>query len=437
MEKWVEVARALVQIGKKDEAVKVLKSKILGTLLLVPSSENEDTIVKGLFVMIAATTSKRRKSCLIKILRRRILRSERFKDDMAVLDMLESKPTTYYKTQNRTSPLILEFVKTNAIHTYRWRLSNKVELMLRMKDLKLSRYMPRTSFLCARECKDVKTRMRICREIGSPKPCWFVKRGAQDRGEGIVTCFSVGDLDNAVTRLNNESSKEQHVRDDEVLLVQQCPERLVLWNSRKFHLRVFVLCEKHVRRIWLFGDAIMYASTSKYQGTSRKAHLTNFSQQDSVVSDTFQGVASKCLTSKTWFCTVSRCVHDVFSKLRSSLIKDEEEEEEQKKEETLDLFDVELLGLDMLLVKSTIEEEEVKILEINQLPHVNESRQTDEVRIKITRPMINGICKLITNVNTTTASESLSSKSSSSSSEEEEEEEENSTSSTWKPIPLI
>ena len=181
----------------------------------------------------------------------------------------------------------------------------------------------------------------------------------------------------------------------------------------------------------------MYASTSKYQGTSRKAHLTNFSQQDSVVSDTFQGVASKCLTSKTWFCTVSRCVHDVFSKLRSSLIKDEEEEEEQKKEETLDLFDVELLGLDMLLVKSTIEEEEVKILEINQLPHVNESRQTDEVRIKITRPMINGICKLITNVNTTTASESLSSKSSSSSSEEEEEEEENSTSSTWKPIPLI
>ena len=35
MERWVEVGRALIQIGKKEEALKVLRSKILGSLLVL------------------------------------------------------------------------------------------------------------------------------------------------------------------------------------------------------------------------------------------------------------------------------------------------------------------------------------------------------------------------------------------------------------------
>lgn len=251
----------------------------------------------------------------------------------------------------------------------------------------------------ARDCVDPQTKVRVCKEIGIPSPCWFVKRGGKDRGVGILTCFSIEELENAVEGLNknlSDSEADERVRNDELLLVQQCPERLMLWKSRKFHLRVFVLSPKHLNRVWLFKDAICYASTSTYEEKSRKRdmHLTNFSQQDSVANDTFQGVASKCLRSKNWFRQVSKCVYDVFSELRSSLVDDKDEVEDEN------LFDIELLGLDMILTSSESCCSEqivggVKLLEINQLPTVDVSRQTEQVQQCITRPMINGILDVV------------------------------------------
>ena len=65
----------------------------------------------------------------------------------------------------------------------------------------------------------------------------------------------------------------------------------------------------------------------------------------------------------------------VFSELRSSLVDDKDEVEDEN------LFDIELLGLDMILTSSESCCSEqivgvVKLLEINQLPTV--SRQTDQ-----------------------------------------------------------
>ena len=49
--------RALIQIGKKEEALKVLRSKILGSLLVVSKEVKQDTIIKGLFLMLIATSN--------------------------------------------------------------------------------------------------------------------------------------------------------------------------------------------------------------------------------------------------------------------------------------------------------------------------------------------------------------------------------------------
>ena len=409
MNNWVEVARALVQIGKKEDAIKVLKSKILGRLLLKSCDDDndEDTIVKGLFLMVMATSNVSKQKSILKILRRRM--KKRYEDDHAVLDVLESKPMTRRKNLNQVSPLLLEFVRTNTIQTYRWCLSNKVELMLRIKACKnLIKYIPRTTFVHAHECAESQTKSRVCREIGVPNPCWFVKRGAKDRGNGIFTCFSIEDLKHSVEGLDKnliDCKKDEYVSSDELLLVQQCPEKLMLWNSRKFHLRVFVLSPKHLNRVWLFKDAICYASTSTYDEKTRhrEVHLTNFSQQGTVANDMFQGVASMCLRSKTWFRAVSNCVYDIFSELRSSLLKDtgcedkdDDDDDDTKKE---NLFDLELLGLDMILTTSSSSSSEncVKILEINQLPTVDVTRQTEKVQKFITRPMINGILDIISN----------------------------------------
>ena len=408
MERWVEVGRALIQIGKKEEALKVLRSKILGSLLVLSKEMEQDTIIKGLFLMVLATSNdSKKRGSILKILRRRMKKEKMYDDDHVVLDVLESKSMTRRKkNRNRISPLLLEFVKTNTIQTSKWSLSNKVELMSHMNACKsLRSYIPRTTFVYARDCVDPQTKVRVCGEIGVPSPCWFVKRGGKDRGIGILTCFSIEELENAVEGLNknlSDSETDDRVRNDELLLVQQCPERLMLWKSRKFHLRVFVLSPKHLNRVWLFKDAICYASTSTYEKKSRKRdmHLTNFSQQDSVANDTFQGVASKCLRSKSWFRQVSKCVYDVFSELRSSLLLDDKDDELDDE----NLFDIELLGLDMILTSSescssSSSSEQVvsgvKLLEINQLPTVDVSRQTDQVQQCITRPMINGILDVV------------------------------------------
>lgn len=429
---WIEVARAMVQLGQYTQAINVLRSKTMA-LVLTRSDDAEDTIVSMLLLAIIAGFRARKlteSKGFLKLLRRYVLRAyssgKRPSVDVDLVNHLaRAADLKFAKTdvsggeymEHGRPCLLYEVYQTNVLEqddTADWRVSNKVEFVARLgKSDALAIFLPKSKLFRVGDLLDDRgpreaLLAEATKELGEPTPCWFLKRGGVDKGAGVAPVFRA-DADTLRETLRFVFGEGAETPDpEEIVLLQQCPTRLALWRERKFHLRLFVLRSASSRgrrsHAWLYRDAVLYASSKPYDTSTttngrRRVHLTNLSQQALTPSDKTQACASEVL--KNWpkiflelEAMVQRLMLAIARSRRSSATTTRVEDEENGRDGAVDrrllVTDTELLGLDVLLRRRSEGSDALSpvLLEINQLPNIGVGRQTARVRRHVVDPMV-------------------------------------------------
>lgn len=123
-------------------------------------------------------------------------------------------------------------------------------------------------------------KMKIPKTYYTGKNMWLLKRDNLNRGRKIKVLSSLDDIIKEINTLFEQKSTNN-------LLIQKYLEEPLLYNNRKFDIRIWVLLS-HDLKVYVFNEGHLKCCSVKYNldSCNNYSHLTNYSFQK--YSDNFQ-----------------------------------------------------------------------------------------------------------------------------------------------------